>query len=327
MRFKSILISLMLVLLLGSLFAAPTIFNYMDFNGKVGAAYDFTSDDDSNSGDVVLTNFDLGLTIKPVDFFSAYLGLEYNSHFMDGLEVEEAYAKVRIMEEYPLHITGGQFYMPTSLDSNYSKFITNPLTYQFAEMPEVGLMVDFGWETLTLKAAIFRENLVFEDPEEDYNLEAFVINLATEHQIEEVDFMVGASYISNLKNSVHFLAPMDGDDEIGAFTVGATVNWRNWGFLGEFLMTLDDLGADKVSVMHTELSFALTEDWVFAGKFGMSQDGEEVGLPETLFGGIASYTFMRNSFSSASIAAEYVFEAGYDDEDTHNGLLKLTYKF
>lgn len=324
MRFKSILISLMLVLLLGNLFAAPTIFNYMDFNGKVGAAYDFTSDDDSNSGDVVLTNFDLGLTIKPVDFFSAYLGLEYNND-MDGIEVEEAYAKVRIMEEYPLHITGGQFYMPTSLDSNYSKFITNPLTYQFAEMPEVGLMVDFGWETLTLKAAIFRENLVFEDPEEDYNLEAFVINLATEHQIEEVDFMVGGSYISNIMNSSYTSAPTDGD-EVSAFAIGATVNWREWGLLAEYVMTLDDLGADKVSVMNAELSFAF-EDWTFAGKYAMSQKGEATHLPETLFGGIASYTFMRNSFSEASIGAEYIFETDYDDNDTHNGLLKLTYKF
>ena len=213
MRFKSILISLLLVLLLGNLFAIP-------INGKVGAAYDFTSDDDSNSGDVVLTNFDLGLTIKPVDFFSAYLGLEYNRHFMDGLEVEEAYAKVRIIEEYPLHVTGGQFYMPTTLDSDYSKFITNPLTYQFAEMPEVGLMVDFGWETLTLKAAIFREDLDDSSYDEDYNLEAFVINLATEHQIEEVDFMVGGSYISNIMNSSYTSAPTDGD-EVSAFAIGA----------------------------------------------------------------------------------------------------------
>jgi len=323
MKIKSILISMMMLLLLGSLFATPAIFNYMDMNGTVGAAYKLMSDDDTSDADVVVTNFDLDLTLNPSDIFSAYLALDY-SNDMDYMYVDEAYAKVRMMEEYPLHVTAGQFYMPTSIDKAESNFYSDPLTYSFAEMPEIGLMADFGWKTLTLKTAFFKE--VGNDSDEDTNIDAFVVNLVTEHEIEDGKVMVSGSYTSNIGVSGIFEAPMTGDDAVAAVTLGAMANWRDWGFLGEYLMTLDDIGEDPISVMHAELSFAAIPDWVFAAKYEMSQEADAF-LPETVVGGVASYTFMRNSFSEASVGAEYLMETDYNEDSTNNAIVKLTYKF
>ena len=328
MKIKSMLVSILMLLLVGNLLSAPSILSYSEFNGTVGTSYQLTSNEDTTTGDIFLDNFDLSLGIAPSDFFSAYLGLIYDGS-LDSFEIDEAYAKVRLMEEYSLNLQAGKFYQPTSITPDYSNFITDSNTYMFTEILDLGLKTDVSWNIFTLSASFFKENLDDDQNEanEDTNIDAFVLNLVSELELTDGDLLLNASYISNIMSSSTFLDDegLDNNEEITALSLGAAFNWRVFSFLGEFALALDEYNEQTPTVVHTELGYAYSDNLDFGLQYGMTKEAEI--FPETNYGGIINYTFLRNSFSSAKVSAEYIIANEYNEDIVNTATLKLTYEF
>lgn len=322
MKFKSKLITLLLVAMSFNLFAAPAVLSYMEINGLIGGSYQYTSNDDTTDGNLYLNNFDLSLTLEASDFLSANVSTIYDDS-MDYMEVDEAYAKLRIMEEYPLNITLGKLYLPTNVSLENSNFITDPMTYTFSEMQDIALMADFTWYHTMLSASFYKED---EDSQtEDTNIDAFVLNLAFAHDYSDSSFMLSTSYISNLYNASLFEGMQD-DQELSAMSIATSFNWQQFSLFGEYIMTLDEYEDEKPSALHVEAAFQLVDQLKIAGQYGMSQKAEGL-LNETTFGGIVNYKFMENSFSSANLALEQIISSDYQEETTNTTSLKLTYEF
>lgn len=317
MNSKLILILVISVAFFGSLMATPVILDSMDLSGEVGVKYHFWSNDNYSSGDISVSNFDLGLTIEPVDMISAYLGLIYSDE-MESLVVDEAYAKVRLIEEYSFDLTVGSFYQPTSIALDYSSFISYPFTYTFTELSEVALMGEAIWENFTFKTSIFKADDSFDN---DSNLDTIVLNVATDNEIENGDFLISASYISNLSNLSYV-----SDDEIGAISLGSTVNWKDYSFIGEFVMTLDEVNDEKPSVIYTEVSYLLRKNLIIAGNYTLTQNAQDL-FSESVIGAVVNYTFMENDFSDATIGTEYLINTDYDENVQHNLAVKLSLEF
>ncbi len=335
MKIKSILVSIILVLIAGQLISVPAVLSFVEINGRVGASYQLLSENNTTDGDIYLNNFDVSVEINPGDFFSTYLGLIYDDS-LESFEVDEAYAKVRLIEEYSFNLGAGKFYQPTSMGTDYTNFITDPQTYTFTEISNLGLMADVSWSSLTLTATLFKEEIQEDDTDsDDSNLDAFVINLASEHELTEGSLILSTSYISNLLNSSIFsdeeeadesgLKEVEESDKISAISFGSAISWNNFSLLGEFALTLDDYNDEKPSVLHTELGYSLFENLGFALQYGMTKNADF--LPETTMGAIMNYTFLQNSFSSLNIGLEYILTKDYDDEKTETTTLKLTYDF
>ncbi len=322
MKIKSILFTLLFVVLTASSFAAPALVSYMEINGLIGGSYQYSSDDDTSDGNLYLNNFDLSVSIEPADFFSATIATIYDDS-MDYMEVDEAYATVRIMEEYPLNITLGKFYLPTSASGDNTSFITDPMTYTFSEMQEVALKAEFTWYHTILSTSFYKEDE--DSQEEDTNIDAFVLNLAFAHDYSDSSFMLSTSYISNLMNSSIF-SEIAQDEELSAMTIASTFAWKEFNLFGEYIMTLDEYQDEKPTVLHLEAGYQVIDDLSISGQYGMSQNAEDL-LDETSFGGILNYRFMENSFSTANLALEHIIATDYQDKTRNTTSLKLSYEF
>lgn len=321
MKTKFLLITLVLVAFLSNLMATPEIFNKMELDGKVGVRYNFHSNDDNSYSDISVSNFDMNLAIEPFEKIAGYLGLIYNDG-MEGLEVDEAYAKVKLMEEYSLALTAGNFYQPTSLALDYSSFITDPYTYTFTELSELAMMGEVTWRNYTFKTSIYNDDFADDG---DSNLTSFVLNVSTEQEIEDINIVANGSYISNLIGDTIMLND-DGDPEMGAISLGTAINWSDFSFIGEYVMSLHEFNEEKPSVLYTELSYLLKNGITVAGKYSLSQNAQNF-LNETAMGATINYTFMENDFSSASIGSEFMIESDYFENDVNTFIVKLSLDF
>lgn len=340
MKSKLLLVTFLFLILIGSLMANNEILNKVDFNGEVGVNYNFHSNDDNSFSDISVSNFDLSLKVEPFENIAGYLSLIY-SDGMSSIEVDEAYAKIKLMEEYSLALTIGNFYQPTSIALDYSNFIADPSTYSFTELSELAIMGEITWNEINFKASIYNDDYYHQE-ENDYewkakdddsvdnsNLDSFVLNVSTEKEIEDVNIIASGSYISNLLSSGNFpdLGANDSDKyEMSAISLGTTANWSDYSFIGEYVISLDKFNKDNPSLLYTELSYLLKNGIVVAGNFSLSQNAENI-LEESSMGLALNYTFMETDFSTATIASEFLHTSAYDDFKENIFRVKLSLEF
>jgi hypothetical protein len=283
--------------------------------------------------DLAMTTVELGIGAEVNDWVSAEIALLYEDPtFGDNgdanFEVDTAIITIANAEETPAFLMAGKMFVPFGALLEHfpnDPLIHAPLTLLLGEINEKALLIGAELEGFTVSAYVFNGDV--EEGGGDNVIESygFDANYAFEDETQDLDMLVGASYISNIAESDGLEEEIG--DNIDSYTPGAAVYFhvglQGFFFDAEYMTATEDFG---VGELHMGAASAKPEVWnLEAGynynwwrnleitlKVAGSDDCEGLGFPRERYG----INFNQEIFDDTVFSVGYMYD--YYDKDDHS---------
>jgi hypothetical protein len=291
-----------------------------------------TDEDDEETSDVDLANVELNVDAKIAAFVDGHVKVKYGD---DDVFIDEGFITLTGPERFPGQLIAGRQYIPFG---NYeTHFITDPNTLILGETSEGALVAGYsiGGELVEISAGLFNGRA--KKSGDDDVIDSYVAAV-TAQPLKGLS--LGISYTSNLAGSDSFNEQVVDSDHLDSM-VGAWSAFVIYEFLdrfkviGEYVSALDSFRAGEIyaagdteerkpAAWNLELGMTITEDLGVAVRYGGSDDGGDTFLPETQYGAVVNWGFIKNT----NLALEYLhgeFEDDYQDTDTVTAQLAIEF--
>ena len=309
---------------------------------EVGAAYHST---DMNKGygsyqhdsDISMTTVELGIGAEVNDWVNAEMVLLYEdptfgdeegksdeTHF----EVDTAIITIANTEETPAFLMAGKMFVPFGALLEHfpdDPLIHAPLTLLLGETNEKALLIGAELEGFTVSAYVFNgdveevgggDNVI-----ESYGFDA---NYAFEDEAQDLDLLVGGSYISNIADSDWTEEVLDHyslgiDDYAGAAAAYLHVGYQGLFFDAEYMAATDhvdvitDQGKPSVWNIEAGYNYNWWRNLEIAVKYAGSDDGGAFELPKRRYG----INLNQEIFDDTIFSLGYMYD--YMHADDHAG--------
>ncbi len=302
---------------------------------EVGAAYHST---DMNHGsyqhdsDISMTTVELGIGAEVNDWVSAEMVLLYEDpsgaiQLYDGVrgetnfDVDTAIITIANAEETPAFLNAGKMYVPfgallTHFPNNPG--IDAPLTLLMGETGEKALLAGAEWEGFTFCGYVFNGDVEEKGDSDENVIESygFDANYAFEDETQDMDLLVGASYISNMADSdwieeVLHHHGADIDDYVGGAAAYLHFGYQGLFFDAEYMAATDHLHTmtddhGKPTVWNFEAGYVYNwwRDLEIALKYAGSDDCGFLGLPRDRYG----INFNQEIFDNTVFSVGYLYD-------------------
>jgi hypothetical protein len=290
-------------ILIGASLAAPA-FAETTLSGKVEVEAGFISNEETDSSDLPLSTAELGVNNKLNDKLDGHLLFLYEqSEHNDNIRVDEA--TVTFHPSEGLDVTAGRMYVPFGkFDSN---MVSDPLTLELAETQEEAVQLGMSSGKVSGSAYVFKDDEDGGKKIDDYGAN---FGYATEN------LSAGVSYISDVNDKAAAGVGLHASAKIGKASVIAE-------HIAMDKITLEDDATVKPDATNLEVSFDLRNDRIVALAYQQTKDAESLALPETATG----IAYRMPVFEKASLAAEYMYNKGYDGAKENVVTVQVAYKF
>ncbi|MEA1866870.1 MAG: LbtU family siderophore porin [Thermodesulfobacteriota bacterium] len=323
---------------------------------EFGGAYHST---DMNVGgheqdsDLAMTTVELGIAAEVNDWVSAEMALLYEDPTFENddtnFEVDTAIITIANEEATPAFLMAGKMFVPFGALLEHfpdDPLIHAPLTLLLGETNEKALLIGAELEGFTVSAYVFNGDVEEGDGDNVIESYGFDANYAFEDETQDLDMLVGASYISNIAESDHIEDHLGGD--IDSYTPGAAVYFhvglQGFFFDAEYMTATEEF--DESDGAHMELVPNTSVDpvtWAYTQTGGIgyaakpevwnlevgynynwwknleitlkvagSDDGEGLGFPKERYG----INFNQEIFDDTVFSVGYIYD--YYDKDDHN---------
>jgi len=303
--------------------------------GYVEAEYGSMKDFDGNtSSDIITSTVELSIDAEISEWFSGHVVLLHEEDDTP-LEVDQGYITYGNTFLSSFSIKIGQQYLP--FGAFESNMVSDPLTLEIGETRESAII--FSYDS-ALYASFYLFNGDMNEAGGDDSVDSMGFNLGWAYEGEDLNFDLGVSYISNLKDSDglsggiieyreainevvpdSFPAPEEVNEYVAGFGAHLTLNWGSFTFIGEVVAAMDNFEADelapnqrKPSATNLEFAYGITDDLSLA--FGMQNTVDMAGyLPESRILFVVSYALDE----ATGFAFEYSSSSDYGSADGGTG--------
>jgi len=244
----------------------------------------------------------------------------------DDVFVDEAFIALTGTEFFPAYLVAGRQYIPFG---NYdSHFVTDPNTLILGETNEGAVVVGYRYGGGRVDVSVGAFNGDAGESGEDDTVDSFVGRIVVN---PFGNLIFGASYTSNLASSDSFNEVVVDPDNLDSLVEGwsAFVGFKFFGrfkLIGEYVGALDNFKAGEIydaadpkarkpSAWNAELGVAITDNLELAVRYDGSDDGGPGFLPETHYGAVLNWGFIKNT----NLAFEYLhgeFEGDVQENDS-----------
>ena len=287
--------------------------------------------------DIVLANFELGITAEVSDWVEIGASLLYEQD-ETPLEVDLAYATIRNEEVTPVFLTAGQIYVP--FGAYETNLVSDPLTLEIGETRETALQLGFVYRGFSGSVYGFSgDNKV----NGENRIGSWGANLAYSREHEDLIWAVGAGYINDLGDSdtlwdavvenrnARLEELLEGEDPAaGSFSTDSTERTPGWtanlgvslggiDFIAEYLSAVTDFDPDslsykgrgaKPSAWNIELGYSFPvfgKDSTVAAACQGSDESVSLGLPTERW--LVGWSI--DIFEHTALSFEYSYDTDY----------------
>ena len=316
---------------------------------EFGAAYHSTDMNDGHGGyqhdsDISMTTVELGIGAEINDWVSAEMILLYEdpSGAIDiyddirdetNFEVDEAFITIANEDVTPAFLKAGKMYVPFgALLTHFpdDPGIDSPLTLLLGETNEKALLIGAEYAGFTVSAYAFNGDVEEKGGGGDNVIESygFDANYAFEDETQDMDLLVGGSYISNIADSdwIEEVLHHHGA-EIDDYA-GAAAAYLHFGYMGIFIDAEYMAATDHVDTITTDhgkptvwnVEAGYNYNWwrnlEIALQYAGSDDCGFLGLPRDRYG----INFNQEIFDNTVLSVGYL----YDEYAADDGLDRNT---
>ena len=343
------LYSRFLLIFLFFLISSSTIAATTEVSGVVEVEFGTGDDFDGNSGsDIVTATVELSIDAEISEWFSGHVVLLHEEDDTP-LEVDQGFITFGNTFLSSFSISMGQQYVP--FGSFESNLVSDPLTLEIGETRESAIVFSYDGD---LYASFYMFNGDMNEAGGDSSVDTMGFNLGYAYEGESMNFDVGVSYISNLKDSDglsgaiieyreaaneavpdSFPAPEEVGEYVAGFGGHLIWEWGSFTMIGEFVAAMDNFAVDelanaqrKPSATNLEIAFGITDDFGLA--LGFQNTVDMAGyLPESriLLGmsyGLDEKTGLAMEFASDS---DYGSSKGGTGESASTITIQLAAEF
>ncbi|WP_455374689.1 LbtU family siderophore porin [Kaarinaea lacus] len=324
--------SLIFLLLVISNFALAST---TEISGVVEAEFGTGDDFDGNSSsDIVTATVEIAIDAEISEWFSGHVVLLHEEDDTP-LEVDQGFITFGNTFLSSFSMSFGQQYVP--FGSFESNLVSDPLTLEIGETRESAIIFAYDGD---LYASFYMFNGDMNETGGDSSVDSMGFNLGYAYEGESMNFDVGVSYISNLKDSDglsgsiieyrdaineavpdSFPAPEEVDEYTAGFGGHMIWEWGSFTFIGEFIAAMDNFAVDelantqrKPSATNLEFAYGITDNFGVALGF---QNSVDMGgyLPESRLLLGLSYALDEKT----GLAFEYASDSDYGTADGGTG--------
>ena len=317
---------------------------------EFGAAYHST---DMNNGsgshqhdsDISMTTVELGIGAEVNDWVSAEMILLYEDpsgaiQIYDGVrgetnfDVDEAIITIANPDVTPAFLEAGKMFVPFgALLTHFpdDPGIDAPLTLLMGETNEKALLIGAELEGFTFCGYVFNGDVEEKGDSDENVIESygFDANYAFDDETQDMDLLVGASYISNITDSdwIYEVLHHHGheiDDYAGAAAVYLHFGYQGLFFEAEYMAATDHVDTEitdegKPTVWNFEAGYNYNwwRNLEIALKYSGSDDCGFLGLPRDRYG----INFNQEIFDNTVLSVGYLYdeyEGGDQDQLDRN---------
>jgi len=312
-------------------FAATT-----EISGLLEAEYGSGDDFDGNSSsDIVLATVELSIDSEISEWFSGHIVLLHEEDDTP-LEVDQGFITYGNPFLSAFSINIGQQYVPFGVFE--TNLISDPLTLEIGETRESAIIFSYDGD---LYASFYMFNGDMNEAGGDNSVDTMGFNLGYNYEGESLNFDVGFSYISNIKDTDGlsgaimgyregvnettgvevFAAPEEVNEYVAGFGAHLVLGWGSFTFISEVIAAMDNFAVDelttaerKPSATNLELAYSITDDFGIA--FAMQNSVDMAGyLPESRMLLGVSYALDE----STNLGFEYASDSDYGSSDGGTG--------
>ena len=289
--------------------------------------------------DLCMPTVEIGIGAEVNDWVSAEIILLYEDHpeWLGGeeghFEVDQAIITIANSEVTPAFLMAGKMFVPFGalLEHFPNKPLTDaPLTMMLGETNEKALLIGAEMEGFTVSAYVYNGDVEEKGGSNNY-IEGygFDANYAFEDTTQDLDMLIGASYISNIADSDNSVEHMLDGNDINQYAGGADVylhvGYQGMFFDAEYMAAVDSfkvcdsLGTcgDKHKPAVWNIEAGYNYNWwrnlEIAVKYAGSDDGGALGFPKRRYG----INFNQEIFHDTIFSVGYMYD--YMHADDHNG--------
>jgi len=315
------------------------IHGLLEFGGGY-YSQDMNHSSHTHGSDLCMPTVELGIGAEVNDWVSAGITLLYEDAAEwveitddDSFEVDEAIITIANPEVTPAFLMAGKMYVPFGalLTHFPDKPLTDgPLTLMLGETNEQALLIGVEMEGFTISAYAYNGD-VEEKGQTDSYIEnyGFDANYAFEDETQDLDLLIGASYISNIADSGNSVDEMLDGHDINQYADGADV-YLHVGYQGMFLdgeymtatdsfKTCDEVAgiwtcgnSYKPAVWNVEAGYNYNwwRNLEIAVKYAGSDDGGAFGFPKRRYG----INFNQEIFDDTIFSVGYMYDWMHADD-------------
>ena len=310
---------------------------------EFGGAYHST---DMNVGghekdsDLAMTTVELGIGAEVNDWVSAEMVLLYEDPIFENddddgnFKVDTAIITIANPEVTPAFLMAGKMFVPFGALLEHfpdDPFIDAPLTLLMGETNEKALLIGAELEGFTFCGYVFNGDVEEKDGGGDNVIESygFDANYAFEDETQDLDMLVGASYISNICDSDHIehvLHHYSGeiDDYVGGAAAYFHVGYQGMFFDAEYMAATDTVGVTwmgsggkikNAEVWNLEVGYNYNwwRNLEITLKYAGSNDCYALGFPRDRYG----INFNQEIFDNTILSVGYMYDE-YDKYDLYD---------
>lgn len=289
--------------------------------------------EDERNGDVDLATVELAFDAKVADHVDGHILLKYED---DELFVDEGFFVLAGGDALPVYLIAGRQYVPFGNFETY--FITDPNTLILGETNEGAVVAGYhiGGELLEIAVGAFNGRA--KKSGDDDVIDSFVAAVKAQPL---KGLYLEISYTSNLAGSDSFSEEVQDPDKeldslVGAWSAFVTFEFlERFKLIGEYVGAIDKFKAGEIydagetrqrkpAAWNVELGVGLIDNLSMALRYGGSDEGGSIFLPEAQYGAVVNWGFFKNS----NLALEYLhgaFEDQYQETDTVTAQLAIEF--
>jgi hypothetical protein len=213
-------------------------------SGLVEVEAGYVDGPDGSESDLAVATVELGLDAQVTPWVNAHDLFLHEEDADDPIEIDEAIVTIANPEVSPFSLAAGRMYVPFG---NFdSALVSDPLTLEIGETRETA--VQLGWLANGFHALAYGFNGDTNDGGSD-QIDGYGLSLGYSREAEgdSPGFDAGLSWISNLADSDSLQETVTDPDSLADAVAGwsahATLHWRAFTLIGEYLSAADDFGA------------------------------------------------------------------------------------
>lgn len=314
----------------------PAAASTTEISGLLEAEYGTGEDFDGNSSsDIILATVEIAVDAEISEWFSGHVVLLHEEDDTP-FEVDQGFITYgnSFLSSFSINI--GQQYLPFGVFE--SNLVSDPLTLEIGETRESAIV--FAYDG-SIYASFYMFNGELNETGGDDSVDGMGFNLGYAHEGESINFDVGVSYISNIKDSDGLSGgiieyreenlidpPEEVDEYIAGFGGHLILEWGSLTLITEFIAAMDnfdsgELAANqrKPSASNLEIAYSISDD--FAVAFGIQNSVDMAGyLPESR--ALLGFSYVLDEKTSLGVEFAGDNDYGTADGGTGNSSASLT---
>lgn len=316
-----------------------TLTDNLTISGLVEVDASLSKDyEDTEQSDITVATVEIALDSQLNDFIAGHLLFLYEEDSTDSMDVDEATIKLGGTEEQPLYLHIGKMYLP--FGAFESNMISDPLTLELAETNKSAAQIGYQINNWSGSAFAFNCDINEADSSDDH-VECYGANLGYGVESEDLNWKVGAAYLSNLVDS-GLLESYANDNSLALteYSAGSTFNaslqLAGFDIFAELVAGLDKVDFDTTSydemrAWNAEIGyhFDLIGKNAVVGVALQGSDNLAGLLPEKRFLASLSLELHENIVAGVELAldSDYDQSAGGTGENAQTGTAELSLSF